>query len=1198
MRSPAKIYRLPVLLLLVLVGSGERRDAVAADKFLEEENRARAEAVKAYTDGKFDEATQRLNEAISRRMSGTRPDNPEDQKLLKQISHEKAQRKRAREFEQSERFEAAVKAVEELMDDRRKRVPMDGAAYDDQRWLQDLKNKMNAQKSRGGDVLAEYQDRWFDRSNEFPESGRLHSELAAKSAELEKLVAKLGDQHRDSVRLRREIDKSRKDLDEKLKNLHAHIEEQRNDYREGKLDEAEVNAEIVLDLRREIYGPEDLTVAISAVEAAQIELNKGELYGFSEERFEEAFSIFKKLYGAKHWRVRDIDVQKREVDELRTTFPDVVKRAPRIRANLAQISAAMSAGNPFAGLDIVSKDLDFLEQMAPTRPLTLTARALLVKASALRSLGRLDEAILAQARGIQMLQELFGDEHPEIIKALEEQTSAFLRIGDLAQAETNARRARAECEVVWGTEHIEYAECLRGLAAVLIELNQSQEARPIVVQALKIAERDFQRYSLDWTRSFRLLAEVEFRIGHWQNARDYFAHTLKNLEDEFSPEYVLTLSRLAAAENRLGESEKAESLWVKAMELSAKIRPEGHPDHAVLLANAARMYQDRENYEKAATLFEEALRYSRKQLDTTFNVLSERQQLTMTRATSEMLIDYLNVAHHSKRPAAEVYALAVAWKGAIIARQQQNRSVPADPMTAELRSKLDDLSRRIASLALATPDPAQKDSQNRLLSRWTAEKDRLEGELAARGVKTRRAIGLPEVQAALPAGTVLVDFYQCRDIVPVPNSKDRGYQAKVFAFIVAPGGNVEQIDLGPLAPIEQAAEQWRQTIVRGGGGIARGLALLPQKTDAAAAPQSTLRDLLWKPLESHLDPNAVVLLSPEGALSRIPFAALPGSKPDKYLIEERSLVLVPSPILLPDLLAPKADREPADAVLLIGDVDFRNASGKVAQAETNPIPAAAPARSTRTQFLPLPGTDRETREIQQLQAKTFRKEGTRLTGVDATETSFRSLAPKARILHLATHGYFVDPRDARTSSSGNDQGASTSSTVLHPGLASGLALAGANVGATASHDPEAPGDDGILTGLEVASLDLSGTDLVVLSACETGLGTSAGGEGMMSLQRSFQVAGVKTSITSLWKVDDSATQALMIEFYRNLWEKRLGTLEALHRAQLSMIEKYDPKAQTLRDRGLRLVDTPAASAIEQRLSPYFWAAFTLSGDWR
>jgi CHAT domain-containing protein len=144
-------------------------------------------------------------------------------------------------------------------------------------------------------------------------------------------------------------------------------------------------------------------------------------------------------------------------------------------------------------------------------------------------------------------------------------------------------------------------------------------------------------------------------------------------------------------------------------------------------------------------------------------------------------------------------------------------------------------------------------------------------------------------------------------------------------------------------------------------------------------------------------------------------------------------------------------------------------------------------------------------------------------------------------------------------------------------------------------------DDGVMTALEVAALDLSNADLVVLSACETGLGKVAGGEGVLGLQRAFQTAGARTTVTSLWKVSDEATRALMTEFYRNLWEKKLSRIESLRQAQLTMLNRYDDRAGTLRSPGPAVqlkADAQAAKSTRDRTPPAYWAAFVLAGDWR
>lgn len=225
-----------------------------------------------------------------------------------------------------------------------------------------------------------------------------------------------------------------------------------------------------------------------------------------------------------------------------------------------------------------------------------------------------------------------------------------------------------------------------------------------------------------------------------------------------------------------------------------------------------------------------------------------------------------------------------------------------------------------------------------------------------------------------------------------------------------------------------------------------------------------------------------------------------------------------------------------------------------------------------------------------------------LHGADATEEQFRALAPHCFQLHVATHGFFAAPD--KQSALSTDQLAeadragvasfSASRRELlgySPGLLSGLVFAGAN------HPPEIPldatkmkdlPDDGILTADEIAFLPLGGVQLVVLSACETGLGESAGGEGLLGIQRAFQVSGAHTTIASLWKVSDSVTRQIMAQFYGNYLKGQMSPLDALREAQLWALRHPD----------LRGADAPQDEQSIKRLPPQFWAAFTLSGDWR
>lgn len=252
-------------------------------------------------------------------------------------------------------------------------------------------------------------------------------------------------------------------------------------------------------------------------------------------------------------------------------------------------------------------------------------------------------------------------------------------------------------------------------------------------------------------------------------------------------------------------------------------------------------------------------------------------------------------------------------------------------------------------------------------------------------------------------------------------------------------------------------------------------------------------------------------------------------------------------------------------------------------AAANPDPGSArssPEDLARSRFTSLPGTAAETAAVVEMWRRAApRAEALRLTGGEATEAAFKVLAPGFRVLHLATHGFFLG--GSADPPAGSDRGVGAivpAGAVATPTGAfdqlklSGLALAGAN------RRDLAGVEDGILTAEEVAALDLSGVEWAVLSACESGVGEVSGLEGVFGLRRAFRVAGARTVIMSLWAVDDEAAREWMSALYRARLVDGLPTAEAVRRASLDVLAAR-------RQRG-------------DSIHPAYWAAFVASGDWR
>jgi CHAT domain-containing protein len=470
----------------------------------------------------------------------------------------------------------------------------------------------------------------------------------------------------------------------------------------------------------------------------------------------------------------------------------------------------------------------------------------------------------------------------------------------------------------------------------------------------------------------------------------------------------------------------------------------------------------------------------------------------------------------------------------------------------------------------------------------------------------------------LPDDTAVVTFVRVRV------RQHRGKIASHFeAFVCRPtsepaGYSLAWVDLGPQATIVDATYEWHQKITNP----------FVAARDAKRAAAKSFRTLVWDKVEPHLGPCSNVIIMPDYVLCTVPWSALPGRRPGTYLIEDYAISTVSHGQLLHALLT-EPDMPPGD-LLVVGGVAYDKPPK---QSKPSGVPRTrAPAMPRQKTWDTLDATSDEAGNVAGLfpQADSVRN----LVGRVASEAAVAELMPKCRYVHLATHGFFADPEFqsvffmpkspyrletlfpiSLVQAEPIHTAPLVDLAIRNPLVLSGVVLAGANLPAETDADGLPTGSDGILTAEEIVSLDLRNTELVVLSACETGLGRVAGGEGVFGLQRAFHLAGARTVIAGLWDLDDKATTALIDEFYRNLWQQKMGKLEALRAAQLAMLHRYDlgtdrlradATAQNTRGPGPTVKVDPKkfASAPDVReparspLPPYFWAGFVLSGDWR
>ena len=418
-------------------------------------------------------------------------------------------------------------------------------------------------------------------------------------------------------------------------------------------------------------------------------------------------------------------------------------------------------------------------------------------------------------------------------------------------------------------------------------------------------------------------------------------------------------------------------------------------------------------------------------------------------------------------------------------------------------------------LSESTSEPAA--DRQRQIDRLTDEREHLEIEMQRRSagyLSPSAPVTLAAVQDAIPLSAALIEFAVYRPFDPrasVESEKQFG-PSRYVVYVLRHSGGAGWKDLGPAEAIDRAVERMRTALAD------------PARSDVTRRARE-LHQLVLAPLEPMLADTTHLLISPDGPLHLVPFEAL-RTAAGRYVIEDHLVTYLTTGR---DLLRVSAARPAPGASAIFADPAF---------GRSRPQPAASFAR--------LAGTAGEAQRI-----LTALPDARIRLGAAASEQELKGLhAP--RVLHIATHGFF-QPSNARQAPAEN------------PLLRSGLALAGANAG-------ESRGEDGILTALEAANLDLWGTRLVTLSACDTGIGVVRNGEGVYGLRRAFFLAGAETLVMSLWPVSDLVTRDMMTGYYSGL-KDGLGRGAALRRAQL------------------RLMRQPG------RRHPFYWASFIQAGEW-
>lgn len=739
------------------------------------------------------------------------------------------------------------------------------------------------------------------------------------------------------------------------------------------------------------------------------------------------------------------------------------------------------------------------------------------------------------------------------------------------------------------------AQILTNLAALLTTPEEFNRTRPLFERALAMEEKVRGPDHPEVAAAATNLAYVLSHLGDDAGARSQYSNALRIWKLSFGsdhPKVARALLNLAGLELQAGNYAEARPLVTQALAIQQQRLGAEHPEVGATLVALADVYAHTGATNEAFNAALRAAEIRREHTRLTARALPERQALAYATSGASGIDMLLSIV--SDHPDAQL--VTPAWDAIIRARgmvldelASRNRvaNVTDDPDVVALMQTLASARQRLAAVFVRGPGDTGLERYRAQLAQARTDKDRAESELAEKSERFREdlstsQIGLSALRAALPDNAALVGFVRFqRHHLGATRSKlllGENTEPAYLAFVlhgdepptILPLGNAEKLD-GLIA-------QWRRQLDQEAMASGRSSA----STEAAYRRVATaLRQQIWDPVLPHLANATRVFIVPDGALHLVSFPALPEGT-SRYLVETGPLIHYLS---TERDLADTNTVSPPRGLLALGGPAFDDAS-----------PAAAPSnRSFRgmrsvcgdfqsMQFDPLPATLKEVKEVVSLWNKPGRAPGgaddgaaleaIELTGAAANESAFKAQAAGHRVLHLATHGFFLGDGCTAPVDTSRQPPPTAKIARENPLLRSGLILAGANRRNAAAPDQE----DGVLTAEEVAALNLNGVEWAVLSGCDTGVGEVKGSEGVFGLQRAFHVAGVRTVIMSLWQIEDQSTREWMRTLYEGRLTRNLSTADAVRDASLSVI----------RQRRAKHLST----------HPFYWGGFIAAGDWR
>jgi tetratricopeptide (TPR) repeat protein len=872
-------------------------------------------------------------------------------------------------------------------------------------------------------------------------------------------------------------------------------------YQQGKYQDAIPIAEKLLAIRKKQLGLENRWTADSLNNLAVLYVDMG-AYAKAEPLYQQAFKIYKELLGPDH---PDTAATTDNLAGLYKHMGDYVKAEPLYQQ----------------ALKIRKKTL------GPDHPKTAT------------SLNNLAELYLAMAaygkaeplyqQALEIDQKALGPEHPDTASDLGNLGLLYADMGDYAKAEPLYEQALKISQKALGPEHRDTATALDALAALYDNIGDYVKAEPLYQQALQIYGKVLgpeHPYTAATSNNLALLYE---HMGDPAKAEPLYERALQIYKKALGPEHpdiATVLNNLALFHLRIGAYEKAEPLFQQALQIDEKVLGPEHPNTANNLGGLALLKFDLGQVLEAKALAERSGKADLATLSKVLSFASEEQRLAY-----QSTLDPYSLFAVLDGSDTELASAALRYKGVVLDSIIEDRLVAERSNSSQDRDLVERLAgdkHQLGQLLLQTSNKPSAEI-NQKIEKFEREVEEIEGGLGryVSGLgQSRRALNVTvgQVQAAIPKDAALIEYVRYLHYLG-----KGAFELRYGAAVLAATGPPRWVALGSAKDVDAV--------------VSRCQALVRDASDPGALSETleTLYGQLWAPIARTLALEVKrVIISPDGQLNFVSFATLLDSE-ERFLAEKYTVQYVASGR---DLLR---GVQPATrtAAIVFANPDFILHSRNPTVAQADGSASSVTAGNLRGNekrgiedltFGALEGTQKECDRLVNV-FQGWHWQVASFTGQDATKAALLQVH-SPYILHLATHGFFQPSDQPDTESpaqqpAGLERSVTKSKFFKNPMHCSGLALAGAQNTLEAWKQGEAPAveNDGIVTAEDVAALDLKGTWLVALSACDTGLGEAKTGEGVMGLRRGFMQAGTQNLLMTLWPINDETTVRIMTDFY-------------------------------------------------------------------